>query len=460
MDVPAPDLSFLAVHALAHKHAHGFSSAEKTQFALQAVRIMAANSAVHPKYPQLVKSLPSDEAAQYGVNWARATARAPQNTLDDDQLTQLAKADVLAQFVPLYKRLFVLADFHMLNYHTNRTLRSILLAPQAADHALFVQNRCFEMLFYQVAAALYGQLWFPSYLRLADSSRLPETLASRKWLEKRLETYYTRSQYLFKSLRDKPDAVVAAVQHEFDYYYLAKWTLAMYKFKENRFLEFAADFEALKDHLALLDKIGLQQEVLIMYAAASVCTKPFKELTFRSSEDMVELYTCEDSISSDVYRLLCVLLDAQFAQARTLLTLDLVQQVDAHMAYALPGKSAGTFWDYLSVIIELKVFLLIISISRRIPRAKMLAQMGYGADATQQQIDDVSSRLLTLISVLDLGERGISYDETGDFYYHYDVGDGVQVQKLHEKVGELDHLLRAEASAQLLRTMLVEKYFT
>lgn len=462
------DLDYLSIHSLAHKFSHAsvFSRGKKAAFALRALGLMEKYGALHPKYLDficLIQQLELPQASQFDNSWVEKLKECQDEPefLEDEHLAAANKEDALDYFVPRFQKLFIRCDFQLLNYHANRIMRYVLFAAASTDHELFVRNRRFEMLFYQIATTLYGELWFSSLNSLAERSPIREAPWSRAHTEKKCDQYYSRSQYLFKSLDEKTPEVIESVKREFKFYHLLKWACAMAKFKENRLLEYVADFDALFGHISVLDEIGCLQEALCMYGAASICSRPFKELSFKEREDLVDLYTRLDTPSCRLYSLLSVLSEADFVEAKKIsASRSLAPYLDAHFSYVFPRKSVGSFWKFLSVIIDFKGFLLIMSLTKKIPRDKLLRKLGYSPDSPQQDIFDVSNRLLMLISLLGLGEINLAYDDDGDYFYHFPVSDGEKVQRLTETVDELDHLIRAEASAQLVRSMLVQKYFT
>lgn len=465
-------LSFLPIHALAYKLSTGsvFSRSEKCQFALDSLNIMDLQQALHPTYTYIYKCLleSCDDnllPKEYDSSWSAAIRDkqiASQIEGDTSKAEPQDKQAILALFIPKFQQLFVQAEFQDLIYSVNRVGLLVEFKAYCTDHDQLIENRYFEFLFYHLVAIVYGQYWFSNYSVLEEAVILTNgSTGTKSWqqLEKSAWTYYNKTQFLFKTVADKRTEVVEGVNKEFDYFLLIRWLCTFVRFKENLFVAFVKDFEGLLEHFDLLDKISMRKEATLMYEIATVATKSFCDLVSYESESLSDIYAGSTLVEQKVYSLLCKLAEADFVGAKEAFGLQFTELLDAHISYALPRKLAGTFWKYLSVIVDLKVFLLVMSCALVIPRKKMLDKMGY-ATSTEAQKQEVSTKLIMMMSGLSLGHQNITFDHEKDVFLKGPISDEVKKSHLMEELDDLDHTLEAESVAQLIKTRLVERIFS
>lgn len=467
---------FLHVHLLAHKFSACsiFSEDERIEFVHRILHIMNTHRVLHPAYPQILSFLQQssgsrDNAAQllerYGPDWAASIRDGEIASQLEDAESMGEDADkehLFATFLPKFYLLFIQANFTDLLRHVNRLSLAAEFRIHCTDHEQFIGNRYFELIFYQLVAIIYGQLWFSesSVLEEAPNSGSGSSnVKSWQQLENNAKNYHFKSQFLLKSLKDKRQELVDGVNAELDYYYLVKWLCALGKFNENRLNDFEEDFCLLQDQMAALDTLGLKVETVLMYQVATVATKNFCNLVSRESESLMELYSGTLPVETQMLCFLCKLLEADFAGAKTVYNSGLTQLMDAFIGYAIPQKLKGTFWQYLNVIVDLKVFLLIISCALLMSRTKLLELMGYGS-ADNDMKENVSAGVLTLIAALSLGKVNVTYDPTKHTFSRKPLTETQKMNLLTEQLDELDHSIATDAAAQLVKTSLVEKLFS
>lgn len=455
---------FLQVFSLVHKfsYARVFNNVERADIALKALTLMERFGAVHPIAEQMVDVLQESglqTKTKFNSEWltrAKDIVKVPEY-LYELALTDAPEKSVLfEEFVPLCQQRFIAGDFKMLSYYVTRMSRMAQFMNHSTSAEQFGANRYFEFLLYQLICTLYGLIWeLPSFSSTSASS---EVNAEEKLLllDKRISLYHSRSVHLLKSLPEQPLHVVSKVEFEFGCYKIAKFLLATAKFKMNQFVAFADEFDLLYTSFDTVEFLNLQRELLLMYSVACMASKPFKELTFNANESIVELFTNTSDLVSTFYDIMYGLSKAEFAQVKSLMSKQVVEAADAEISYLLPQKDEG-FWGYLVDLLDLKVFLLIMSITRRIPRTTMVRRLGY-IECSQKQCSRVSDKLLVLMSVLQLGQVNITFDRENDEFCHDPLNDDTRLQHVVQQIDQMDHSTRAEAAGQLLKAKLVALY--
>lgn len=73
--------------------------------------------------------------------------------------------------------------------------------------------------------------------------------------------------------------------------------------------------------------------------------------------------------------------------------------------------------------------------------------------------NDVSNKLLLLISALNLGESKIVYEDATDLFLHKPLSDAERQDMLQNGVSQLVGDVRAEASATMLKSVLIRKHY-
>lgn len=449
-------LDFLEIHALHHKFSSEvFSIAERMDFAARALALMDKYRALHPRNAQFTEFLRSNghpDALKFGDEWAASIKHAPApKSLSGEG----GKLKTLDEFCNIFRSQFIRGDFASLYVSLGELISSIQLLNHCTKRSSFVKNRYFEIALYQIIATVYDQLWFPQGRDVGSA----ETVLRWTQIEKKCDNYHARSQQILSGPGDDYDDREAHPETELACYHLVKWFCAFAKFKENRWVEFAADFGTLQSHLHLLAEPNLQSEALVMYAIASIATVPFEDLSLAKNEALLALYTSPNTPESEAFRLLEQLSCARFPEAKQLLAEPLLAYLTAHVAFVFGKSSPAAFWEYLASLIDMKVFLLVLSFSSCIPRSKVLAKMGYH-DAVPATRDSVSNQMVLLISALGLSSSGIYYNQQEDNFYHLPVSSSQREEELDEAIAEVDHRVRADAAAAQMKALLVGKYFS
>lgn len=461
------DAGFLKVHFLALKFSlpEAFSHEELSAIALEALQIMDHYQALHPMYTsfqEYVRDRP--EAAQFTSDWARKIEGNHPNTsflVEVDEAASTDKQKVVDEFKQILAVLVIQCDFRMVQFYLGKLENIVQFPGQVTSLQGFTENRFFEHLFYQTVALIFGHWWFELAKKVKHESDEPysgpsgpRNIAS---IEKRTHTYHTRCSFLFKSLEDKPEAVVNSIQPELQYYNLVQWLCVLAKFTQGKFHLFIAEFDRLYGHILALECLDLESETLLMYAVASIATRPFKDLNFNLNEALVDAYTEKaGSLELRVFDVLTLLSNGEFHAAKVSLSdEELLKRLHACLGFALPEEKES-FFERLCRLIDQKAFLLILSLTKRILREKLLAMLGYAPGSAIY--DDVSNKLLLLVSVLSAGESNIVYESATDLFCYKLSPDADKID-LQTSVEELTHEVRAEASASMLKSLLMKKHF-
>lgn len=447
------DLDFLEIHALVTR----FKAVPDSDIAIRALQLMDRYHSVHPYTAQLIAHVRTEsrpDGAAYTLEWARAVENSPPDDSffrEDAGTAGHDKAALFAQFLPLFRALFVRADFHMLGYYINKLEYLAPFASHPTDHEAFVDNRLFEFLFYQIVAHVYGQVWFgsaaPAEKKPAQETPQPSFLAQTT---ARCDAYNMRCAWVRRSAAEKPPSVAHAAAAEFDYACLVQWYVALLQFKEAEFSTFVSQFDTLEPDLQLLHRVHLHDEALVLYGLACVACRPFNLLELRGRDVLLEQYNVSQGGDlALVYRAMCELSRGEFGAAKT----TLARVVHRGGAYLLPH-----LWDFfmpaLASVVDCKAFLLTMSVTRAIPRAKMLGFLGYASNAFE-----VSHRLVLLVAALGLGEQ-VGYDQARDIFFRERVSRTSRMHSLYESVEEVAHLIAVESSAKMFTALILQAHLT
>lgn len=461
------DAEFLTVHFLALRlgQSAAFSQQELSEMALQALQVMDRYQALHPMYTSFQGCIAGrPEAARFSADWVRKIEANHPNTsflVEVDEAVSTDKQKVVDEFKQVFAVLVIQCDFRMVQFYLGKLENIAQFPGQVTSHQAFAENRFFEHLFYQTVALIFGHLWFEETNTLQQDTDEPysgpsgpRNLAS---IELRCLNYHNRCLFLFKSLEDKPEAVVESVQPELQYYLLVQWLCALAKFTQGKLLAFIAEFDRLYEHILVLETLGLQSEAMVMYAVACIASKPFKELNFNLNEALVDAFTqLVGSLELGIFEVLILLANGEFHAAKVALgDQNLTNRLQACLGFALPEEKSS-FFERLCRLIDQKAFLLILSLTKRVTRAKLLALLGYAPGSADY--DDASNKLLLLISVLSAGESKIVYESATDLFCYKPPTETGKLD-LQNSVNELSNEVRAEASASMLKSLLMRKHF-
>lgn len=330
-------------------------------------------------------------------------------------------------------------------------------------------------------------------------------------LMKKLNFYYTNNEILFNSIRQNSMSgdnvnnanITGQVKNniikELKFYWLIRWFLAILSFKHNNIQEFLTQFYELsmadskipevKTFNILIDDFGFKPEILTLICLSSIMSKSFKDLSFFESatanqenkfeeayleqrkknfvnQQLVDLFASSNDLGSKVYELLIVLSNGNAKAAKVFLNdKKFTQELDCSVGYLLPVSNSqltNDFTKYIQLIIDFKLFLLIMSITKQIPRLKLIEKLGYDThDAADVKL--ISNNLLNLLSCLNLGEMNLGYNANDEVFYNLGTNDdktqSVKKTRLHAELDDLQQTLEAESVANILKGILTDKFF-
>lgn len=272
-----------------------------------------------------------------------------------------------------------------------------------------------------------------------------------------------------------------SVSSEILYYFLISLLRLTELFRKGEYLSFYTEFVNLLETNAvcgispedvLLDiqcRYTLKRDLVIMLGISLVLALPFKDLSFLNSRELektrnliIDLFTLDaneagQSLPIHIYRLLVELSESNFHLAKEM-TSDkmfrdsICSQLD-HILSLNKALSIG-FFDFFTQTIDLKIFLMIISHVKRIPRAKLLHILGY----REEHSNDITEILLSFMSSLNLGESGIGYDVMGDFFFNNGLANRIGVLK--RQIDQLSVDLKGNSLAELVHGVLMERYLS
>lgn len=448
--------TFFQIHQIAYKLESWtkLRPSHATDLALKALEIMDKYSALHPNYSKIQAILTHcshPKAEDYGPEWAAdiKCEKLLESGFNPQEFD--LRQDLLSEFFALFRRLFIQADFHILSYEVNKMVLSSQFKYMALDHDSFIENRYFEFSFYMLANHLYGQVWFSSMASQTESASpqsQPRTLAQVK---KKIDHYYSQNSYLWHTLREKPQMVMALIASEFKYYDLSRWLLAFLDFKEAKFSKFIQIFSELSEKINLLDDLGLSTQVRVMYGLALIPCKSFKDLKESYGTELVDVYCQTEALESQIYGLLCDLSLRDFATSRQFFRKS-TWEFEAEVGFAFPSNE---FWQDIAHIVDLKAFLLILLVTDLISSNQMFELLGYTDEETPTKVRE---QLCLMIFALDLGKTGVIYDLKDDVFRRIDVDEKARIRGIQTEIDELDHNARAEALARLLRLLIIHRY--
>lgn len=455
-------LDFFRIHDYVDQFSglYSYLQDERLNLALSALQIMHKYQALHPKASELTNFLAdvkAPESEKFSPKWISevlSQVSVLEFMLEGGIQKSPGKEKVLNEFVTLYRQKFIEGDFKTIAQYVAR-VKSMLsfLSSEAALNC--AENRFLEFTFYQVASIVYGLVWGLNCLALkysgSDRGAYPK-LAS---LEKK-SAQYSGKMFKLSKLQTEEKGAGNGGKRELDFHSMTLWLVLMTVFKKGEFLAFVAGFDELLPKFHTLSYLDLQSDALAMYELASLACKPFKELSFRQNEPLVELYAELTGVEGLLYNSMIAMSNARFSDAKSLLSGELQARISAALGTKLP-KSRESFWRDFTEILDLKVFLLIMSLTRCIPRAKLALKLGY-TDLSPENYAQVSNRLIVLLSVLQLGRINITYDEQNDLFVREELDDQAREKHLAHELEQMSHTVRAESAAQLLRGMLIERF--
>lgn len=342
-------------------------------------------------------------------------------------------------------------------------------------------------------------------------------------LIKKLTFYYTKNEILFNSIQqgsisvenvsssnNSNNNITGQVKNdiikELKFYWLIKWLLTIISFKQNNIHEFLTQFYEIsianskipevRPFDILIDDFEFKSEILTLICFSSVLNKSFKDLSFIETttsnqienkfddayleqhkkdmvnQQLVDLFSSSNDLGSEVYELLINLSHGNARLVKNFLNdKNFIQNLDCSVGYLLPvsnlakpnsTQSASDFTKYLQLIIDFKFFLLMMSITKQIPRLKLIDKLGYDTEDSAQ-VKVISGNLLNLLSCLNLGEMNLGYNANDEIFYNLGTNNHrsqvVKQGQLHAELADLQQSLEGESLANIMKGILTDKFF-
>ncbi|ODV66479.1 hypothetical protein HYPBUDRAFT_12176 [Hyphopichia burtonii NRRL Y-1933] len=321
-------------------------------------------------------------------------------------------------------------------------------------------------------------------------------------LLKKINFYYAKNEILFNSLKNQSnddntisklsDLTKKGLVRELKFFWLIKWLNVILMFEENdmnHFLENCYEILLSNSNIPnittleiIFNDFEFKSELLSAICLASIFTRPFKELTLMNDfgnttnkdprnfidQQLIDLIVSNDGLESSIYQLLLNISELNTWETKAKLLNDqFILKIYSKLGYLLPSSNerfinnfsnAKKFIYYLNLIIDFKNFLLILSVSSKIPRLTMLKKLGY----KESQSEEISNDLLALMSILNLGEQQIGYNSKLDYFFN-DINqqdENLRILKLQKELNTLSSDLESDSFASLMRGILTERFFS
>lgn len=258
-------------------------------------------------------------------------------------------------------------------------------------------------------------------------------------------------------------APLELISHKADYYYAKNKTVLagreyadeleyyrqiklaqLFVFAKN--MDIARFLEGFATHI---EAASADPDLVNIYEVFLVLTQEFRQLSL-VDDDHFETYALLPWYAT----VLEPLARARFPEvSQRLASAAMAPAFTALMARFLPGPPQQ-FYAYWSGVVTVKVFLLIMSMLRRVPRATLEQMMGTGSPS-------VAPMLVLACAMLLLGSLG--YDVEGEFFYNYSAdtptesSDRADLQRVSRKVALVAGDMSSEWVATLIKAQLVSK---
>lgn len=314
----------------------------------------------------------------------------------------------------------------------------------------FAKNRYFEVLYYQFAACIQLS-WFEREIKNDNAdldvvieegpaiglTKAPPSSLNEDQIFKKAIQYFGKVKKI-AGLTSSLDGVSVDSRAipELQYYYLICWIRLIQIFKRGQYKEYYEEFVELVEldptfgdlaiELLLQENCSkLKKYLVVLFAMSLALSLPFKDLSFLNSREsdrtrnlIIDLFTLseDNSIEGECspltwYQYLVALSETNFRGAREIIsTPEFTKSLHAEFQY-VPGRSTE-FLPYFRQTIDLKSFLMIISYTKRITSLKLLEILGH----PEETANDFIRLLVSLVSMLNLGETGVGYDAEGRFF--------------------------------------------
>lgn len=463
------DLSYISIHKLVHRFSQA-ATTNRATLAVQALAIMDQCGVLHPAHQEMMR-VANDP--RYSAEWAATIAALAKNFADKatgyTYDTAGNDTDLMDEFVGIFRHFYVEGDFASVTYYANLFQSLIQFRTQFADAQLLGDNRSFEFLFHQSLLHFSTQLFGPQEKEERSDLKRDSKLAGNSL--KKAAFLFQKNEALLTQHAGGPtsrsNSTVTPLEpdhglfRELRFYWLIRWVAVLHLFKQNKPHEFLEQFHAVADAnsyipdtttLQILTDLALDTEVALAVGLTCIQAKPFKELQFCDNQALADLVACDQLMD----KLLGELVDARPPQARAVLSSpDFSHHLHHHIGYLLPeSKAERPYLSYIQQMVDFKFFLLILSITKQIPRAKMFATLGIPADDPS-----FLNELLLLLATINRPELNYGYDVKNEIFYNHPPDPQRKQALVARDVARLEHQVEAESLANLMKGVLTDRFF-
>lgn len=470
MEGKHPIADYLQVSRLAHEF-QVLSNSESHDFkkkaigsAIKALKIMERYGALHPDHKSMI-GFASKESTLYDINWCDRVANKGDeivtvNSTNLYEALHLRHADKKDRAI-VFSTVRALFASHMIqeDYSLAHKILGMTSTLQFQSHPATLtelqENKFIEYNFYHYAYNLYSSILFPKSSEITEEPTSTNSSSHRTLsnIFKKVTTYYERNAILLNHNTKST---------EYQYYIAILWLELLLLFKKGMFMDFISSFfsfmfnstETEDSYLLMDDAIELKSEVLVMLKIAVLITKPFKNqslLNFQPSTDnnidnelFFELYDNQDLLEGVTHQIFKKLSTCDFELFRALFnSQQYATQLIGKIGYVFPGEG-NVFLDYLGNLIDFKEFILIMSMTKKIPKSELLSLMG--CDNA-----NIIDKLLIFIASLKLGDYGIGYDMQDEIFFN----NGRQPYDIDSDLERLSNLIAGESIANLTKGSLL-----
>ncbi|RLV95998.1 hypothetical protein JA1_000656 [Spathaspora sp. JA1] len=481
------DIEFLTVNQLAATFTKLQSSPNKTihqhestEIAIHCLGLMDKYQALHPYYRDMIAYLKYYGVDSiYDLSWAREVDAKSRETTEfgrerihdvTSTTTDALDAKDCHELFDVVKRciitLFIQRNYSDADYYLNNYATVVQFSTQPKSPEQSRENRYLEYLFLQYSINIFQTIWFEE-----GKSSIPEnklvTSNSFKPLDtifKKVSTYYSKNESLF---------VGEKTYDELHFYWIIKILHLYLLFKQFKFIEFFDEFTSLfieyeskGTNLTPLQFFNndngaiLKSNLLLMFAIVSIFLKPNCSLSFMNEDALIDLYNeNESSLEFTFYNKVLIplskrdLVEVQETLHSDSVFLDrLVGYLDINFPVSV--TFSDSFVEYMRTIIDFKNFLVIMSVTKQIPRTRVIELLGYDL-SNIELINKVSNNLIVLVSVL--GKTGIQYLASSELFIRENKNNSAI--DLQQDLEDLNNDVKGMTLSSIMTSILIEKFY-
>lgn len=457
----ALDLNWLDIN----QHVYTWNAIEdeqyRTEIGLLALQLMDKHQSINPQVENILAYLDS-KGIEHGYNhdWFRniqnktvEVIKNLENSLDSVQDLNKSISTAVRDNQDLWNQIeqgvkisIILGSYNQgLGFLTTYG-QFIQFQTQLNNREQLDENKYIQFLFYQYMVNTYNLIYFPEEHVISGSYKSLELIL------KKLNYYYNKNEMI---MIQNPDS------HEVKYYWLIKFYNLTILFKQFKIDEFLVEFNQILKIPEFIWLIQSNSNILSLFQIFFTLMKPFNQLGLLDSDDdfLIDEINYHQFPKFIYNNILSPLLNSNFTQVQTTFSdTRFINFFNAKLGYYLPASiNKSSFLDYFHLVIDFKIFLLILSNTKVIPRPKMLSILGYQNLSKQSTL---SNDLLVLLSTLNLGNSNIGYDFQNDCFYNHDKDHQRDSLQLKNSIDNLTVELQGESIAQLLKGALIEKFMS